>query len=71
VVRLLAAAKVLLAGLLIAGSVYPHGPFEGVGGLHLTYADAIKDLLVSTSGGAVGAWWAVRRLTPLGSGRDH
>ena len=35
---------------------------SGVGGLHLTYADTIKDLLVSTAGGALGAWWAVRRL---------
>ncbi len=39
---------------------------SGVGGLHLTYADTIKDLLVSTSGGALGAWWAVRRSRPAG-----
>jgi hypothetical protein len=34
----------------------------GVGGLQLTYRDMIGDLLLSTAGGAVGAWWAVRRL---------
>ena len=35
----------------------------GVVGLHLTYADTIKDLLLSTTGGALGAWWAVRRIS--------
>lgn len=35
----------------------------GVAGLHLTYRDTISDLLVSMAGGAVGAWWAVRRST--------
>ncbi len=34
----------------------------GVGGLQLTYRDTIGDLLLSTAGGALGAWWAVRRL---------
>jgi hypothetical protein len=32
----------------------------GVGGLSLTYGDTISDLLLSTSGGAVGAWTALR-----------
>lgn len=35
----------------------------GVAGLHLTYADTIADLLLSTAGGTVGAWWAARRLS--------
>ncbi len=34
----------------------------GVGGLHLTYRDTVSDLLVSGTGGALGAWWAARRL---------
>lgn len=33
----------------------------GVGGLNLTYGDTIMDLVLSTVGGAVGAWWAARR----------
>lgn len=36
----------------------------GVGGLNLTYVDTVSDLLISGTGGAVGAWWAARRLTP-------
>lgn len=31
----------------------------GVGGLDLTYGDTITDLLLSTSGGALGAWLAI------------
>ncbi len=38
----------------------------GVGGLNLTYVDTVSDLLISGTGGAVGAWWAARRLTPDG-----
>jgi len=34
---------------------------SGVGGLDLTYADTVADLLLSTAGGAVGAWWAAHR----------
>ncbi len=33
----------------------------GVGGLSLTYGDTISDLLLSTTGGALGAWWALER----------
>ncbi len=32
----------------------------GVGGLSLTYADTLGDLVLSTLGGAVGAWLALR-----------
>lgn len=38
---------------------------SGVGGLELTYADTVADLLLSSTGGALGAWVAVRhRHTP-------
>ncbi|HAP77101.1 MAG TPA: hypothetical protein DCR14_13570 [Acidimicrobiaceae bacterium] len=33
---------------------------SGVGGLDLTYADTVADLLLSTAGGVVGAAWAAR-----------
>lgn len=33
---------------------------SGVGGLSLTYADTLADLVLSTTGGAIGAWLAVR-----------
>lgn len=36
----------------------------GVGGLQLTYANTITDLLMSTAGGAGGAWWALHRASP-------
>ncbi|MFZ4811074.1 MAG: hypothetical protein ACOYL9_07005 [Ilumatobacteraceae bacterium] len=36
---------------------------SGVGGLSLTYGDTIADLLLSTTGGAVGALVAVRLVT--------
>jgi hypothetical protein len=32
----------------------------GVGGLSLTYADTLADLVLSTTGGAVGSWLALR-----------
>jgi hypothetical protein len=35
----------------------------GVGGLSLTYADTLADLVLSTSGGAIGAWAALRWVT--------
>jgi hypothetical protein len=34
----------------------------GVGGLSLTYADTLGDLVLSTTGGALGAWLALRWL---------
>lgn len=36
----------------------------GVGGLSLTYADTLGDLVLSTAGGAIGAWAALRWLVP-------
>jgi hypothetical protein len=33
----------------------------GVAGLSLTYGDTLFDLVLSTSGGFVGAWWVTRR----------
>jgi hypothetical protein len=33
----------------------------GVGGLTLTYADTLSDLVLSTLGGGLGAWLAIRR----------
>lgn len=36
----------------------------GVGGLSLTYGDTISDLVISTTGGAFGAWSALRVLRP-------
>lgn len=36
----------------------------GVGGLSLTYADTLGDLLGSSTGGAIGAWCALRWLRP-------
>ncbi|CAN5801217.1 hypothetical protein BH20ACT4_BH20ACT4_04350 [soil metagenome] len=36
----------------------------GVGGLSLTYADTLTDLVLSTAGGAVGAFAAVRWVMP-------
>ena len=39
----------------------------GVSNLHLTYADTLSDLALSTGGGVLGAWWAVRD-RPLPSG---
>lgn len=38
----------------------------GVGGLSLTYADTVGDLVLSTAGGAVGAVLAVRWFAPPG-----
>ncbi len=41
----------------------------GVGGLSLTYADTLGDLVLSTAGGGLGAYVAVRRFHPLGRER--
>jgi hypothetical protein len=35
----------------------------GVGGLSLTYGDTLGDLVLSTTGGAIGAWAALHWLT--------
>ena len=40
----------------------------GVSNLHLTYADTLADLALSTTGGALGARWAVAHVRPLPSG---
>lgn len=37
----------------------------GVGGLSLTYADTLGDLVLSTAGGGLGAYFAVRRRSRL------
>jgi hypothetical protein len=39
----------------------------GVGDLHLTYADTLGDLALSTLGGALGALLAVRMRDPVGA----
>lgn len=43
---------------------------SGVGGLDLTYADTLSDLVISTAGGALGALVAVRYTTRSPSGSD-
>lgn len=40
----------------------------GVGGLSLTYGDTLGDLLGSSTGGAIGAWCALRWLRPTPAG---
>jgi hypothetical protein len=50
------------AALIIGWEVAEYGVMElGVGGLNLTYGDTLADLVLSTAGGALGAWYAVRR----------
>lgn len=43
----------------------------GVGGLSLTYGDTLGDLVLSTAGGGIGAWLALRWLmpSPIAAGR--
>jgi hypothetical protein len=55
----------------IAWEVAEYGVMRaGVGGLSLTYADTLVDLVLSTSGGAIGAWVALRWVdTRQGPGR--
>lgn len=43
---------------------------SGVGGLDLTYADTLSDLVISTAGGALGALVAVRYTTRSPSGDE-
>lgn len=48
----------------IAWEVAEYGVMRaGVGGLSLTYADTLADLVLGTAGGAVGAWLALGRLS--------
>ena len=50
------------AVLIIGWEVAEYAVMQaGVAGLHLTYGDTLGDLVLSTCGGGVGAWLALRR----------
>ena len=58
------AASGIGAAAIIGWEVAEYGVMKaGVGGLSLTYGDTLGDLVLSTTGGAIGAWMALRWLT--------
>ncbi|MEZ5215310.1 MAG: hypothetical protein R2705_01925 [Ilumatobacteraceae bacterium] len=55
---------------IIAWEIMEYGVMKaGVAGLHLTYADTLGDLGLSATGGAIGAWIALRNRPPVPSDR--
>ena len=53
------------AAAAIAWEIAEYGVMQlGVSNLSLTYEDTLSDLVLGTSGGALGAWAALRWLAP-------